>query len=95
MSQLLVAPPIFAAMPNTDNEDIPALIYGIDDDMRLDRMNSYWRRDFRTLTGSVRIFRQKLKRLLQQVVIALRLLNTELRRAIHEGGDDVLFGLST
>ena len=37
-SRLLAAPPIFMAMPNSDDEDVPAVINRIDNDVRLNRM---------------------------------------------------------
>ena len=40
------------------------------------------------------ILRGELERLLEQVVVAFRLLNKELRHATHKAGDNVLFGLA-
>jgi hypothetical protein len=77
ISVLLVVPPIFTAMPNADDEDVAAFIGRMNDDVRLDRMNAHGRRDLRTLTGCLWIFRQELKRPLRQVVIAIRLLDVE------------------
>jgi hypothetical protein len=47
ISPLFIVPPIFTAMPNADDEDVPAFIGRIDNHMRLDRMNAYVRIDYR------------------------------------------------
>jgi hypothetical protein len=61
ISRLLIARPIFTAMPHTDDEDVPTFIDGINDDVRLDRMNAHGRRDHPTLAGSFWVLRQELE----------------------------------
>lgn len=51
-------------------------------------MNACCRCDLHALPGGAWILRQEPERPLKQVVVALRLLYTELRHAIHEDDDD-------
>ena len=77
-------------MPDTDDQDLAALLNHIDDQMRPIRVNSNRRVDFIALSSQLRISGKKLKNLLHPQIILFGLSRPEEANTLQEDVGNVL-----
>ena len=89
-SRLLLRQPIFVAVANPDDQDVPVFLDQIDDQVRAVGINPHGRGELLTFSSQFRVVGKEQKGSLQSAMVPFGLRQAEPAGAIRKDGEDIL-----